>query len=322
MSQIIRNKGPCNLDNIPEKAIGQEYRPKERILACFPSWLLPYAELARIQQPLGFYQITCPFIVGVAYMITTSVFLNRVFLLSLWSIFFRSAGCAWDDIVDMDVDRQIARTKVRPLPRGAVSTWAACVFTVAVYASGSMFLVFLPWRCTIDALVMTFSALLYPFGKRLFDYPQLIMGNIGWAIPMAMHSLDMDPLAYPAATSCMFLYFSVVIVMVDIIYAIQDVEEDIKVGVKSMAVRFRESLNFVISLLFYASSILLAGAGVTAKLGIPFFILSLGGHAIRKPSSDAEQYARFSGVVGSSFLIIGLVIEYCLRPYSIIQLLS
>ncbi|KAI9933737.1 hypothetical protein ASPWEDRAFT_56941 [Aspergillus wentii DTO 134E9] len=309
----------------------QEYKPKEPILACLPLWLVPYAELVRIHQPLGYYLISTPFVAGVAYtaliapsQVPTALLLNRFLLLSIWSVLFRSASCVWNDIIDLDLDQQIARTKTRPLIRGAVSTSTAVIFTAAIYLLGFSVLTFLPRSCTVDALFMVFWALVYPFGKRFTYYPQLILGFSGWAIPMAMHSLDVDPLVHFQAALSMVAYFALLIVMLDTIYAIQDMKEDMQVGVKSMAVRFRKSLNLLLSSLFYASTIALLVAGLIAGMGLPFFTLSVGGHlcrsffvlkVVKQPSSSSERYARSACKVGTWLLLSGLAVECCMRSY-------
>ncbi|KAF5013777.1 hypothetical protein F66182_15150, partial [Fusarium sp. NRRL 66182] len=66
--------------------------------------------------------------------------------------------------------------------------------------------------------------------------------------------------------------------MVDVLYARQDLDEDMKVGVKSMAVHFRDSIWTLIYCLFFGSTAMLIAAGGLAGFGLPFFSLSVGGH--------------------------------------------
>ncbi|KAJ5787610.1 hypothetical protein N7457_002600 [Penicillium paradoxum] len=304
--------------------------PEGGILHSLPPGLAPYGELMRVHRLLGFYLNTSPYLVGVAFSASISstklpldILLNRAILLSIWSIFLRSAGCVWDDLIDMDLDGQITRTKTRPLPRGAVSPANAFLLTVALFLCGGSVLVFLPWRCTVDCLIIMFFALLYPFGKRFTNYPQLTLVNIGWAVPMAMHSLGLDPLAQIQPTVCMFLFIGLVIIMIDVIYSRQDTEEDLKVGVKSMAVRFRDSIQLLSYSLLYASTGFLALAGLFTGLGLPFFVVSVGGHfggfsvLLRATqvgkSSGVESYAKSAFFLATVFWLVGFVIEYCAR---------
>jgi len=311
---------------VNEKVAAQS---QSKILKLLPSSLLPYGELTRIHRLLGIYLNTSPYFVGIAFSasiatdLPVSILLHRLALFSVWSFFLRCAGCVWNDLIDSDLDRQIARTKSRPLPRGAVSKRNAAIFTFTLFACGSSVLFFLPWQCTVEAIIKIFFALLYPFGKRFTDYPQVTLGNIGWAIPMTMHSLGVDPLDHLMPTVCMFLFIATVIIMVDVVYACQDTEEDLKVGVKSMAVRFRNSIPILAYGLFYMSIALFAFAGLLTGLGLPFFVISVGGHFFGfKNLLEATQIGKSSGVeksaksycfLSSIFWVLGFGIEYFVR---------
>lgn len=288
----------------------------------------PYAELVRLHKPLGYLLNSCPYIVGIVYCaaisphrIPVSIQLHRAIILTLWSLIQRWAGCAWNDTIDQDLDRQITRTKSRPIPRGAISTYNAILFTIFLFTCGfSLVLGFLPIQCVTEACIILFFALLYPFGKRFSNYPQLILANIGWAIPMSMHSLDVNPLIHLPSTICMFMFIAMVIIMVDVLYARQDLDEDMKVGVKSMAVHFRDSIWTLIYCLFFGSTAMLIAAGGLAGFGLPFFSLSVGGHFFgfmvlvktseQEPSSRMEWYAKSSLLVSMSLWIIGLLLEH------------
>nr|BAW27606.1 putative prenyltransferase [Aspergillus stellatus] len=294
-----------------------------------PISLSPYAELMRLHRPLGFYLNTSPYLVGIAFSasistdfpVPVSILLHRIVLLIIWSFFLRCSGCVWNDIIDLDLDRQISRTKSRPLPRGAISIQNAVLLTIALFACGWSTLLFLPRECSLEAGIKTFFALLYPFGKRYINYPQITLGNIGWAVPMSMRSLGLSPREHLMPTVCMSLFIATVIIMVDVIYSCQDTEEDVKVGVKNMAVTFRDCVNVVIYSLFYLSIFLFASAGWLIGLGLPFFIVSVGGHyfgfgnlikATRvKKLTGVESNAKSSCFLASIFWLLGLGIEYC-----------
>ncbi|CAI7635569.1 unnamed protein product [Penicillium bialowiezense] len=264
---------------VTEQATSQ---PQNKILGLFSSSLAPYAELTRVHRLLGIYLNTSPYFVGVAFSasiatdLPVAVLLHRLALFSVWSFFLRCAGCVWNDLIDADLDGQIARTKSRPIPLGLVSKWQA-----------------------------------------------VTLGNIGWAIPMTMHSLGVDPLDHLAPTVCMFLFIATVIIMVDVVYACQDTEEDLKVGVRSMAVRFRNSIDILAYSLFYASTALFASAGLLAGLGFPFLVVSVGGHFFGfsnllkathvGKSSGVEKSAKSYCFLSSILWVFGLGIEYCVR---------
>jgi 4-hydroxybenzoate polyprenyltransferase len=292
--------------------------------------LAPYGELMRVHRPLGFYLNTSPYIVGVAFVSSVSpthiplkVIAHRTALLSAWSFFLRCGGCVWNDLIDSDLDSQVSRTRSRPIPRGAVSKADAALLTFILFACGVYTVSSLPRYCLIDGSIITFFALLYPFGKRFTDYPQLTLANIGWAIPMAMHSLGLDPLTQLLPTVCMYMFIATSIIMVDVIYARQDTEDDTKAGVRSMAVRFRDSINIVAYSLLYASTAFLATAGALTGLGLPFFIVSVGGHFIGfsillratrvGKSSKVEAHTKAPFFLATVFWVLGFVAENCIN---------
>lgn len=290
------------------------------------SKLGPYAELIRLNKTLGYCLNSFPYFVGFAYStlllptpISTITLLEKVFILTCWSVLVRWGGCAWNDIVDQDFDRQVTRTKSRPLPRGAVTTSHALVFTTAIFLCAVLLLLLLPRPCMTEAFIIIFFGLLYPFGKQLISCPQLILTNIAWAIPMTMRSVDLNPLDHLAPTMCLFLFIATLIVMVDVLYACQDIKDDMKAGVNSMAVHFRHAINPLIHSMFLGSTGLLIAVGIFAGFRLPFYFLSVGGHFFgfrftlatikHDPSLVVERHTKLAVCSALSLLILGLVIE-------------
>jgi 4-hydroxybenzoate polyprenyltransferase len=248
------------------------------------------------------------------------VLVNRTIILTSWSILIRWAGCAWNDTIDQDLDKQISRTKLRPLPRGAISTSQALGVTAVLFlAAGALPMLLLPSACLLEVAIIIFFALLYPFGKRFTHHPQLILMNIGWGIPMSMHSLDLDPTRDLAPTICLGTFLGLMVVLIDVLYARQDLAEDLKVGVKSMAVHYRSCIWTLIYGLYASSIGLLVVTGWLARFGLPFFLLSVGGYAVgfmillyasnREPSSRVERYSKWALLMAMSLLIEGLSLE-------------
>lgn len=295
-----------------------------------PHVLVPYAELMRIHRPLGFYLNSTPYFVGIAFSaaiaptpIPTAALVHCTAILCWWSLCLRTGGCVWNDIVDLDLDRQISRTATRPLCRGAIPVSHAVLLTAALFSVGVLPLLLLPRPVKFYTAVIIFFALLYPVGKRVTNYPQMTLGNIGWAIPMSMHSLGLNPAAHLQPTVCIALFIATVIIMIDIVYSRQDTEEDLKVGVKNMAVRFRSFMSLLTYSLFYGSTTLLASAGLLSGLGLPFFIFSVGGHfwGFRNflkatevgKAAGVESSAKSSCLIASVFWVLGFVADRCFR---------
>jgi 4-hydroxybenzoate polyprenyltransferase len=308
----------------------KSHQAKAGLLGYLPASLVPYGELLRIHRALGYYLNTSPYVVGIAYTSATAptklpidLLFDRLILLTLWSLILRSAGCAWNDLIDVDIDRQISRTQSRPLARGAISLPTATIFTACLFALGGLLLLFLPRECAFDAGIELFFALLYPFGKRFTDHPQLILVNIAWAIPMAMHSLGVEPGSEFLSVICMCVFIASVIVMIDLVYSRQDTEEDLKVGVKSMAVRYRDCIDTMAYSLFALSVLTLLFGGVLGGLRLPFVVLSVGGHTVgfwrflraslQTGPAGVESRAKSSCLMASVFWFLGLGIEYVVR---------
>nr|BCD52382.1 prenyltransferase SptD [Aspergillus sp.] len=312
-----------------KERLPRRYHPPSKVLSRLPTSFLPYGELLRLHKPLGYILVCYPFLVAGAFSasiapeVLEADFWPRITLLCLWSIFLRSGGCIWDDIADQHVDAKVARTRLRPLPRGAVSNSQATIFAAGTFLCGFAFVAELPGVCMVDALIMLFFAVLYPYGKRHSNYPQLILGTIGWAIPMTMHGLNLRPLDHPIPMAAMFAFIALVTIMNDIIYARQDIEEDIKAGVGSMAVRFQHCLDALTFALVFASSAALVIAGKLGNMGAPFFTISVGGHfgfflflAIanqRDPKSGVEWAAKRCCTSATFLLIVGMVVDLVWR---------
>ena len=214
-----------------------------------PPKLRAFALLARFDRPIGWWLLFWPCVYGLAL----SGGLVRQWQLALWmllgAIAMRGAGCVYNDIVDRDLDAQVARTASRPLPSGAVSVKAACVWLVALCGVGLVVLLQLNFNAQLLALESLLLVAAYPFMKRITWWPQLWLGLVfswgalvGW-IAVAEH-------AHPAM---FWLYAGTIcwVIGYDTIYAMQDREDDALVGIKSSALRLGGHIRTGVAL-FYA----------------------------------------------------------------------
>jgi len=257
------------------------------VLHLVPASGIPYAQLIRLHKPIGFAIVYLPYVIGILYAAAVSpstlrfgVLLDRAWIFCIGSVVLRSAGCTWDDIVDVDLDRHVERCATRPLVRGAVSLTQAVIFLFGLTTLGIGVLTLLPWMCTADAGIIVILSAIYPYMKRFNHYAQVVLGlTIGFAIIMAMHALDVDPLAEYCRTSTLCLWFSIAILMMlyDIVYAAQDTNDDMKAGVRGMAVRFRSSIRTLISTMASAIIGLLVLCGLCSRLGSRYYIITVGG---------------------------------------------
>ncbi|KAI0056634.1 UbiA prenyltransferase [Artomyces pyxidatus] len=190
-----------------------------------------------------------------------------------------SAGCIWNDIMDREFDRQVERTKHRPIADGRISVPAALVFLVAHLATLLAMLWpanSLAWK--IGMVSMFPLPAIYPLLKRITYWPQAWLGvAMNMAILVVWSALQntISPAAIMLLAGCWSwtLYY-------DTIYACQDKRDDVKAGVKSTALLFGGRIRSVLSgfaLLFVAC---FAAAGYLNGQGTPFYLLGVGGAAI------------------------------------------
>ena len=213
-----------------------------------PAPVRPFAALSRLDRPVGYWLLTLPGWAAIAlaggYTLAS---LQLAVLILVGAVAMRGAGCTYNDIVDRDLDAQVERTRTRPLPSGAVSVSQAWGWLLLQCGIGLLVLLSLP--NTLSQLVALGSLPLvaaYPFMKRLVGLPQLWLGlTFNWAALVA-YAAVMGTLAAPA----LLLYAGLAAWTLgyDTIYALQDIEDDAVVGIKSSALTFgarvRQAVGF------------------------------------------------------------------------------
>lgn len=196
----------------------------------------------------------------------------------------RGAGCTINDLWDRNLDPHVARTRLRPIARKAISPEAAVVFTGAQLLTGLGVLLSFPFECFWYATPSLLLVATYPLAKRVTHYPQFVLGlTFSWGAMMGFPALGVDLLANQAALAAAgFLYASNVAwtVLYDMIYAHMDIKDDAKAGIKSIALRHDKETKAVLSGLAVVQVGLLTATGVAAGLGPLYFVGSCGGSAL------------------------------------------
>ncbi len=244
----------------------------------FPELLKPYARLARWDRPIGFWLLfwPCAFSLAMAAMAVPARGFNwwTLILMFIGAVAMRGAGCTLNDIIDADLDAQVERTKSRPIPSGDVGRQQAALFLSAQLLVGFMILCQFNWLTIgLGALSLVLVGI-YPFMKRITWWPQLFLGLafswgalVGWT--SETESLSVAPL---------LLYLGSILWVIgyDTIYALQDVEDDVLIGIKSTARLFGERVKPLVGL-FYAGAIicwLIAGTMVGGgRLFVPLLLI-------------------------------------------------
>ena len=284
------------------------------LIGALPPKLRPYASLMRIDRPIGTWLLFWPCAWGLALAGFHPVLLVEF---AVGAFVMRSAGCVYNDIVDRELDRQVERTRLRPLASGRVSLRAAWVLTVALCLIGLIVLLDLPRTAQLVALASLALVAVYPFMKRITWWPQAWLGLVfswGALVSSAATWRDLDLTAF-------LLWAGSVawVIGYDTLYAIQDIEDDALVGVKSSARRLGGKARAGVAL-FYALALL--GWGAAIWLVFPYWLslaalipaaIHLANQAWRTdPADGAGALALFrsnrwcGALVFAAMLVVGL----------------
>ncbi|THY31602.1 para-hydroxybenzoate-polyprenyltransferase Coq2 [Aureobasidium pullulans] len=262
--------------------------PKSGFLSYLPASFVPYAELIRIDKPVGTYYLLFPCIFStllaapLASPITApSTVLATSALFATGALVMRGAGCTINDLWDRNLDPKVARTRLRPIARGAVSPEAAIIYTGCQLLTGLAVLLQFPFECFFYATPSLLLVSTYPLAKRVTNYPQAVLGlTFSWGAIMGFPALGVDLLSNPEAlTAAACLYASNIAwtILYDMIYAHQDIKDDAKAGIKSIALRHEKNTKAVLSGLAIVHTTLLAAAGAAIGAGPIFYIGTCGG---------------------------------------------
>lgn len=238
------------------------------LVARLPQLPRDLAQLARFDRPIGWWLLFWPCLWGVWLAGAGAQWALAAWLL-LGSVAMRGAGCVYNDIVDADLDRQVARTALRPVASGRVSRKAAWGWLLLLCLIGLVVLLQLRLEAQLFALASLALVAAYPFMKRITWWPQAWLGlTFNWGVL----------LGYAAATggigpSAILLYLAGVFWTLgyDTIYAVQDLEDDALAGVKSSARRLGSAAPAAVLVFYVAACLIAVAAWGLAGLGPLFF---------------------------------------------------
>lgn len=242
----------------------------------------PFLQLARIDRPVGWWLLLLPCWWSSALASLAAgdaLHLRDLALFLVGAVAMRGCGSTYNDLVDREIDAKVERTRGRPLPSGRVSVGAAKVFFVAEALVGLVVLL----QFDLFSIVLGIGSLVlvavYPFMKRITTWPQVVLGAafawgalMGWAA--AMGSLSLAPVLLYLGAVAWTIGF-------DTIYALQDLEDDARMGIGSTARAFGPHLRVAVGALYGASTLavvtalVVAGAPALAFLGPLGFALHL-----------------------------------------------
>ncbi len=226
-------------------------------IGALPRWLRPYASLMRLDRPIGSWLLYWPCAWSVALAGVGGQWLLFLWL-GLGAFAMRSAACVYNDIVDRDLDRNVERTRLRPLASRRVSLTSAWLLIGLLCVVGVIVLFRLKWVAAIVSLISIAPVAAYPFMKRITWWPQAWLGIVfSWGVLVGWPAVTGS-----TALPMFLLWFGSIawVVGYDTLYAIQDKEDDALVGVKSSARRLGDKARLGIAIFYSLAVLLWAGA--------------------------------------------------------------
>ncbi|MBS9778033.1 MAG: 4-hydroxybenzoate octaprenyltransferase [Gammaproteobacteria bacterium] len=235
------------------------------------NFLVSTVQLTRADRPVGTVLLACPMLWALWLASPNgnppAIF---VFIFIVGAFVMRSAGCVINDYADIDIDNKVKRTKDRPLTTGKIKkSHALMIFVMLIFFAISL-LLFLPKAAIFPAFFAFFLAVLYPFTKRFFIIPQLVLGlAFSTAILMAFSTILG---AVTLTAILLFVASTLWTVVYDTFYAMVDRDDDKDLGIYSSALFFSDKdlkVCFILVCCFVALMIVI---GVLEQLGIYYYL--------------------------------------------------
>jgi 4-hydroxybenzoate polyprenyltransferase len=233
-----------------------------------PAPARPYCRLARLDRPIGTWLLLFPGWWAIAMAAPRWPDWRLFLLFGAGAVVMRGAGCTLNDIADREFDGKVARTRTRPIPSGAVTVRQAILFMAVLLAVGAAILLMLGATAILLGVIVLVLIGTYPFMKRVTYWPQFFLGlNFNWGALMGWAAATGG-----IETPALLLYAGGIFWTLgyDTIYAHQDKEDDVLVGVKSSALALGERTRPFLFLAYAGAAALWATSGVAAGLAWPF----------------------------------------------------
>ena len=262
-------------------------QPTKGVFSYLPSSCVPYAELVRLDKPIGTLIVYFPYLFGSLFaaciqypFISPPSMLSANAKLFLMAGLLRCAGCTWNDVIDRDLDRKVARCRLRPMARGAISPRNGYIFhMVQMLILFTFLLQTSPWAIPYVFAVVFFGQL-YPFAKRVINYPEVVLGFalspgvlVGYVVQGGRPTaLVTEQPSTAVALACLCLSYLCWTVTHDIIYDFQDIRDDAKAGIKSMCLRYESHITPLLSGLAVAQVVFHIATGSAIRAGLLYYL--------------------------------------------------
>ncbi|MEY8767986.1 4-hydroxybenzoate octaprenyltransferase [Francisella philomiragia] len=229
-----------------------------------------YIMLMRLHRPIPILLILWPTLTALVLASHGIPDIKYLIIFTIGVVVMRTVGCIVNDIADIDFDKHVERTNTRPLTSGKLSVKNALYLCLALTIVAFICVLFLNLYTILLSFVALFLAVLYPFCKRFFAIPQLILGlafNFGifMAFSAIQNHIPLEAWIFYLSTICWTIAY-------DTIYALADRDFDLEIGIKSSAVLFGDKVFKYIFLFNFISLIFLITLGICLSFNIIFYI--------------------------------------------------
>ena len=239
--------------------------------------MLEYIKLLRLDKPTGIFLLFWPCAWGLAIgssdISDSLIFYKYLLLFFLGSCFMRSAGCVYNDIVDRKIDAKVSRTKSRPIAKGTISVTTGWMIILLLI----FFSILILFQFNLNSIIFGLSSgllvIAYPFMKRITYWPQLFLGiTFNWGVILAWLVLENKFSFTPLALYSSAIFWTL---GYDTIYGMQDIKDDLKIGIKSTSIKFKKKIKTFLLICYSISASLLLLSLALLDANFIFFIMSI-----------------------------------------------
>ena len=275
-------------------------------------------QLTRLNKPIGFMLLFWPSLWGLTlgyyFNSQTTIYFKYIILFFLGSVLMRSAGCIINDMVDKNFDKNVERTKNRPIASGKISVLESFFYIIVLCSLALLVLLQFNKLTIILGMVSMILVFTYPFMKRITYWPQLFLGlTFNWGIIMGWTALTNNISIEP-----FLLYLSAIFWTLgyDTIYGLQDMHDDEIIGVKSTSIKFKNNPKvfigscYCLCILFILIMFFMMELNKYILFFLTPFVISLFFQIkmfnANKPESclNAFKFNNFSGVLNFLFIFL------------------
>ncbi|MSQ99965.1 MAG: 4-hydroxybenzoate octaprenyltransferase [Gammaproteobacteria bacterium] len=220
-----------------------------------------YLSLTRLNKPIGITLLLWPTLWALWLSAQGIPSLKLLLIFVIGTVLTRSAGCIINDFADRDFDPHVQRTRERPLAARHLSPYNALVLFFILMLMAFLMALQLDKKTLFLSVFAALIMIIYPYCKRFFPAPQLFLGiAFGWAVPMVFMASVRE---VPRLGWLLFVITIIWTMIYDTLYAMVDIKDDRRIGLRSTAILFGDRDLFAIGVL---QTIMILGLWLAGKL--------------------------------------------------------